>query len=64
MEIKDFKKSLSMLDKVFDYFADKYDDEKAGFICDRLSSGFTKYTYEQIISMGDKIALFNGWKNL
>lgn len=63
MDTKDLEISFKMLDKVFDYFAKKYDDKKAVFVCDRLSAGFTKYTYEQIISMGEKLALFNDWKS-
>lgn len=48
--------------KVTEYFYDHFGSDKAKFIMSRIAVAVKGHTYSELISVGEKIALFNGWE--
>ena len=46
---------------VTEYFYDKYGEKRCKFIMSKIASSTRNYSKEDLISLGDKIALFNSW---
>lgn len=62
----DYKRSqgttgLGKKEQVYEYFTKRYGLKNAHFIMSRLEAGINRYSLDELISMGDKLALFNGW---
>lgn len=56
-----FKEDVDRGLRVMEYLDKEYGAEKMKFIWDRIHTGILDYTEEQMMEMGDKIALFNDW---
>lgn len=57
---EDIEKGL----RVVEYLYDQYGKEHTEFIWSRISTALRTYSESELKSMGDKIALFNGWNTL
>jgi len=54
----------SMQTRLYRYFLNKYGSIKARAIVAKLGIGVEQYSYEELIVMGKKIALFNDWREI
>jgi len=48
-------------DIVVEHFVNKYDLKKCAFIMSKIGAGSNKFSPQELIEIGEKIALFNGW---
>ena len=50
--------------KVATYFTNQYGEGRAKLICEKLAISVDRFSYEDLINIGEKIALFNGYTTL
>lgn len=59
MKPENLVKQLELLDKLFDYFAEKYGDKRAGIICDKILPAPEGWDLEKMKQIGEKWHKFN-----